>query len=331
MSEDRKGLHVVPGRATAAAARPSAAICSRSATSTGRTSSGSSRPRTPSRSRRSATPRSCPTLRGRLVVNVFYESSTRTSSSFELAAKRLSADTLSIKEGGSSADEGRVAEGHGAHALGLRPRRDRDQAPADRRAAARRRRHRSARRERRRRQAPASDAGPARSLRDPRRARPARGRPRRDRRRRAPLARRAVADPGAPPRRGERRSLVGPPPLLPRELADVSYDIDAIATPTSSTCCGCSASGCRRAPTTSRRCASTAPAGASRPERLRSGQKVMHPGPMNRGVEIDPRVADSEAALVVDQVRAGLVVRMAVLYDLLTTGPVAVEASVGVA
>jgi len=36
-------------------------------------------------------------------------------------------------------------------------------------------------------------------------------------------------------------------------------------------------------------------------------------------------------ALVVDQVRAGLVVRMAVLYDLLTTGPVAVSSAVGVA
>ena len=57
----------------------------------------------------------------------------------------------------------------------------------------------------------------------------------------------------------------------------------------------------------------------------------MHPGPMNRGVEIDPRVADSVDALVVDQVRAGLVVRMAVLYDLLTTGPVAVETAVEVA
>ena len=47
-----------------------------------------------------------PTLRGRLVVNVFFESSTRTSSSFELAAKRLSADTLSIKSSGSSVDKG---------------------------------------------------------------------------------------------------------------------------------------------------------------------------------------------------------------------------------
>jgi aspartate carbamoyltransferase catalytic subunit len=67
------------------------------------------------------------------------------------------------------------------------------------------------------------------------------------------------------------------------------------------------------------------------PARVRDGQRVMHPGPMNRGVEIDTRVADSGAALVADQVRAGLVVRMAVLYDLLTTGPVAVETAVGVA
>src|SRR6478609_6967079 len=47
-----------------------------------------------------------PTLRGRLVVNMFFESSTRTSSSFELAAKRLSADTLSFKASGSSVDKG---------------------------------------------------------------------------------------------------------------------------------------------------------------------------------------------------------------------------------
>ena len=67
------------------------------------------------------------------------------------------------------------------------------------------------------------------------------------------------------------------------------------------------------------------------PERLRPGQRVMHPGPMNRGVEIDGRVADSADALVVDQVRAGLVIRMAVLYDLLTSGPVAVPSAIEVA
>src|SRR5919108_748883 len=57
------------------------------------------------------------------------------------------------------------------------------------------------------------------------------------------------------------------------------------------------------------------------PERLRPGQKVMHPGPMNRGVEIDPRVADHADALIETQVRAGLVTRMAVLYDLLVGAP----------
>src|SRR3954464_2811659 len=44
-------------------------------------------------------------LRGKTVVNLFYESSTRTPPSFELAAKRLSADTLSIKSAGSSVED----------------------------------------------------------------------------------------------------------------------------------------------------------------------------------------------------------------------------------
>jgi aspartate carbamoyltransferase catalytic subunit len=47
-----------------------------------------------------------PALRGRTVVNLFFESSTRTSSSFELAAKRLSADVMSIKSTGSAVDKG---------------------------------------------------------------------------------------------------------------------------------------------------------------------------------------------------------------------------------
>src|SRR5204862_4071780 len=47
-----------------------------------------------------------PTLKGHLIVNLFYESSTRTSASFELAAKRLSADTLTVKSAGSSVDKG---------------------------------------------------------------------------------------------------------------------------------------------------------------------------------------------------------------------------------
>src|SRR6201996_726020 len=47
-----------------------------------------------------------PALRGRTVVNLFYESSTRTSSSFELAAKRLSADVVSVRAAGSAVDKG---------------------------------------------------------------------------------------------------------------------------------------------------------------------------------------------------------------------------------
>ena len=47
-----------------------------------------------------------PTLRGRTVINLFYEASTRTSSSFELAAKRLSADLVNVKSQGSSVDKG---------------------------------------------------------------------------------------------------------------------------------------------------------------------------------------------------------------------------------
>src|SRR5439155_5764352 len=47
-----------------------------------------------------------PTLKRPVIVNLFYESSTRTSSSFELAAKRLSADTLNVKSVGSSVDKG---------------------------------------------------------------------------------------------------------------------------------------------------------------------------------------------------------------------------------
>ena len=47
-----------------------------------------------------------PALRGKTVVNLFYEASTRTSSSFELAAKRLSADVVNVRSAGSSVDKG---------------------------------------------------------------------------------------------------------------------------------------------------------------------------------------------------------------------------------
>ncbi|NBT77887.1 MAG: aspartate carbamoyltransferase catalytic subunit, partial [Betaproteobacteria bacterium] len=47
--------------------------------------------------------------------------------------------------------------------------------------------------------------------------------------------------------------------------------------------------------------------------RVRPGQVVMHPGPMNRGVEIDSAVADGPQAVILSQVTFGIAVRMAVL------------------
>lgn len=55
-------------------------------------------------------------------------------------------------------------------------------------------------------------------------------------------------------------------------------------------------------------------------ERLPAEALIMHPGPMNRGVEIDPEAADDERAVVLDQVSAGVPVRMAVLYRLVGAG-----------
>ncbi len=47
----------------------------------------------------------------------------------------------------------------------------------------------------------------------------------------------------------------------------------------------------------------------------------MHPGPVNRGVELSAEVIDSPQALITNQVESGVVVRMAVLYELLAGGP----------
>jgi aspartate carbamoyltransferase catalytic subunit len=271
-----------------------------------------------------------PTLRGRLVVNMFFESSTRTSSSFELAAKRLSADTLSFKASGSSVDKGeslrdtaltlsaydpdvivirhpqigapqlvaRVTEAHVVNA-GDGKHQHPTQALLDVYSI-----HASLGRLEGVHVAIVGDVLHSRVARS------------------LVQALRLV---------GAHVTLVGPPPLLPAELAPTSYDIESTRDADVVYVLRMQRErmdeGANYVPSlreySARWCVT--------PERLRPGQKVMHPGPMNRGVEIDPRVADSEASLVVDQVRAGLVVRMAVLYDLLTTGPVLVETAMEVA
>jgi len=52
----------------------------------------------------------------------------------------------------------------------------------------------------------------------------------------------------------------------------------------------------------------------ARAEKLKPKCLVMHPGPINRGVEIDSEIADSGRSVILDQVTNGLAVRMAVLY-----------------
>ena len=59
---------------------------------------------------------------------------------------------------------------------------------------------------------------------------------------------------------------------------------------------------------------------AERAAKLPSNALIMHPGPMNRGVEIDPEVADDPRSVVLDQVKAGIPVRMAVLFGALGPG-----------
>jgi aspartate carbamoyltransferase catalytic subunit len=267
-----------------------------------------------------------PTLKGRLVVNLFYESSTRTSSSFELAAKRLSADTLTIKSAGSSVDKGESLKDTALTLGAYDPdviviRHPQIGAPqlvariAD---------------------AHVVNAGdgkhqhPTQALLDLYTLQAAFdqleglhvaivGDVLHSRVARSLLQAFALV--------GIRATLVGPPALLPRELlAETSSDIEAIRDADVVYVLRMQNErmepGANFVPSLREY---TARWGIT-PERLQPGQRVMHPGPMNRGVEIDPRVADSPESLITTQVRSGLVVRMAVLYDVLTGGPVGVQA-----
>jgi aspartate carbamoyltransferase catalytic subunit len=64
--------------------------------------------------------------------------------------------------------------------------------------------------------------------------------------------------------------------------------------------------------------------------RLGPKQVLMHPGPVNRGVELSAEVVDSPQAVITAQVAAGVVVRMAVLYEVLAHVPSTERAPEGV-
>ena len=271
-----------------------------------------------------------PTLRGRTVVNLFYESSTRTSSSFELAAKRLSADTMSIKSSGSSVDKGESLKDTALTLGAYDPdviviRHPHIGAP-----------HLVARVT----DAHVVNAGdgkhqhPTQALLDLYTIREEFGR----------LEGLHVAIVGdvlhsrvarsnvqALTLMGAHVTLVGPPALIPRGIevmgCEISHDIATIESADVVYVLRMQRERMEEGANFVPSLREYAARWGVTPARLRPGQKVMHPGPMNRGVEIDPQVADDQDAPIVAQVRAGLVVRMAVLYDLLTHGPVAVQSA----
>ena len=111
-----------------------------------------------------------PALRGTTIVTLFYENSTRTRASFELAGKVLGADVINVSASGSSVVEGRVAHRYREDAAGRRRRRAHHAPQPLRRAVPRGAPRELQRHQRRRRPARASDAGAARPLHDAQRA-----------------------------------------------------------------------------------------------------------------------------------------------------------------
>jgi aspartate carbamoyltransferase catalytic subunit len=266
-----------------------------------------------------------PTLRGRTVVNLFYESSTRTSSSFELAAKRLSADLISIRSAGSAVDKGEslrdtiaTLSAYDPAAIVIRsPWAGAAQIVARNSSAS------------------VVNAGdgkhehPSQALLDLFTLR----------RRVGSIeeldiwivgdvmhSRVARSNVLAFTRMGARVTVAGPPTLIPRDFeslgCEIAYDLDRIGEadviyalrmqnermgkssqsfiPSLREYVSCYQIDSRR---------------------LQPRQLLMHPGPVNRGVELSAEVIDSPQTLITDQVASGVVVRMAILYELLSAGP----------
>jgi aspartate carbamoyltransferase catalytic subunit len=264
-----------------------------------------------------------PALRGRTIVNLFYEASTRTSSSFELAAKRLSADVVSVRSSGSSVEKGeslkdtvRTLSAYDPAGIVIRsPHAGAAQLVAGWTDAA------------------VVNAGdgkhehPTQALLDVFTLR----------RRLGSLdglniwivgdvthSRVARSNILAFTRMGAAVTVCGPPTLIPREIETL---------------------GCRATATLDRldeadivyvlrmqhermtdsfipSLREYAAQYQINSSRLRPDQLVMHPGPVNRGVELSAATIDSPQALIGDQVKAGVAVRMAVLYELLVGSPV---------
>jgi aspartate carbamoyltransferase catalytic subunit len=260
-----------------------------------------------------------PALRGKTVINLFYESSTRTRTSFEIAAKRLSADTVNISASSSSASKGETLADTARNLEAMRP-----DAIVVRHSASGAcsllARHVGC---------PIINAGdgchehPTQALLDCLTIREHRG----------TIAGLTVAIVGdllhsrvgrsnvhALRALGARVRLIGPPTLLPPEFASLGVELHPRL-----------ADGVREAdvimmlrlqrerqganffPTLEEYsqyyCLTEDMVRLAKPEVI-----ILHPGPLNRGLEIATAVADGPYSLIMNQVTNGVAVRMAILY-----------------
>jgi len=282
-----------------------------------------------------------PTLRGRTVVNLFFEDSTRTRISFEAAAKRLSADVINFSAKGSSVSKGEslkdtalTLEAMGADAVVIRH----HSSGAPHRLATSGWINGSV--------VNAGDGThehPTQALLDA-----------------FTMRRRLASGSGVGQDLSGRRitivgdvlhsrvarsnvhllstlgadvTLVAPPTLVPFGVeswpCDVSYDLDAVVGKSDAVMMLRVQRERMNAAffPTEREYARRYGLNAERMARMPEHAIVMHPGPMNRGMEITAEVADSDRCTAVEQVANGVSIRMAVLYLLLGGNEPAVTAA----
>ena len=272
-----------------------------------------------------------PTLRGRTIVNLFAEDSTRTRISFEAAAKRLSADVINFSAKGSSVSKGEslkdtamTLQAMGADAVVIRH----SASGAAQRLADSQWMSGSV--------VNAGDGThehPSQALLDAFTIRKHLGLGKSD------LEGLSVAIVGDVlhsrvarsnvlllAKLGAKVTLVAPPTLLPVGVeswpASVSYDFDSVI-PFVDVVMMLRVQQERMTEMyfpNAREYSRYFGLNSDRMKTMKPGAIVMHPGPMNRGLEISAEVADSSRSVITEQVTNGVSVRMAILYVLLTGG-----------
>jgi aspartate carbamoyltransferase catalytic subunit len=263
-----------------------------------------------------------PALRGRTVVNLFYENSTRTRISFELAAKRLSADVINFSTGGSSVTKGEslkdtalTLQAMGADAIVIRHSSSGAPHTLSRWVSASVLNAGDGTHEHPtqalldlftvREHFPSFEGLRVAVVGDVRHSRVARS------------LTFAMA------KMGGQVTLVGPPTLIPPEApawgASVSYELDPVL-PKLDVCYMLRVQRERQRQQffpSVREYSRLWGLTSARVNALPKGALIMHPGPMNRGVEIASDVADLPRALITDQVANGIAVRMSLLFLML--------------